>query len=277
MPNCGYLADYSIKVEQSQFIVSLNPEGFMDVCNLIRSAFPEAKCVMREGKKLWFGEQIIAISGSSPNQNELEQFLSLLKNHLTLDTSLDECHALAMRSLPPTQEGGEWKRTKLGELVYRAKYRGNQAFISVIADHMAEFIVAHPRYQRAEVVVAAPRSSVGEVLDLPNEIAIRIVAALRKSVAVARKTRQTAPHKDLWKRGDIEVLKTNVKESMIVRESLKGKSVILLDETCGSGATLEELGRACRVAGALEVLGLAATKNAKFTYGIDNISEGPWQ
>jgi len=275
LPNCGYLKNYSIKVEQNQLIISLSPEGYIDVCNLIERAFPEAKCTMREDKTLFLEGQIIAISGSSFKQNELKQFLDSLRSCLTIDTSLDECHALSPRSLPPTEDGSEWKRTKMGELVYRAKYRGNSTLASVIAVHIAKFIVAHPRYRRAEFVVAAPRSLASSTFDLPAEMVRRIATTLGKSVAVAEKTRRTHPQKELWKQGDIERLKANVKGSMVIRTSLVGGSVILVDETMGSGATLEELGRACRVAGAVEVLGIAAAKNAKFTFGID-LSEGPW-
>lgn len=276
LPDCGYLKDYNIKVERGQYHVSLTPAGEIDICNILENAFPGTKCVVLEDMTSWFGGQTLAISGMHPKHEELQQFLDLLSNHLTINDSLDECHALALRSLPPTEERSDWKRTKMGELVYRAKYWGNPNACRVIAGHMARFIVAHPRYQRAEFVVAAPRSRESDMFDLPSEMVKLIASALRKSIAIAEKTRQTNPQKELWKWGEIELLKANVKDSMIVQISLLGESVILVDETYGSGATLEELDRACRAAGATEVLGLAATKNAKFTYGID-LGEGPWE
>jgi glutamine phosphoribosylpyrophosphate amidotransferase len=62
---------------------------------------------------------------------------------------------------------------------------------------------------------------------------------------------------------------------MAVAENLADKTVIIVDDTYGSGGTMEETTRACRSAGAKEVLGLTATKNAKSTQGID-ISDWPW-
>lgn len=277
MPNCGYLKDYDIRVEQGQYRVSLTPVGEIYVCSIIANAFARAKCVMIEEETgLLHIKQTIAISGLLPEREEINEFLSLLSNYLTINDNLDECHALAPRSMPPNEDRSDWKRTKMGELVYRAKYWGNSTRANVIASSMAQFIAVHPRYQRAKFIVAAPRSLVSNTFDLPSAMVRHIAATLRKSVAIAEKTRKTNPQKDLWRQGDIELLKANVKDSMIVKTPSLSESVILIDETYGSGATLEELGCACRAAGAIEVLGLTATKNAKFTYGID-LCEGPWE
>ena len=276
LPNCGYLEDYSIAVGQTQLLVSLTPKGYIDVCSLIKRAFPQAKCVMREDKTPWFGGQIIAISGSSPNHSELKQYLCLLKDHLTIDTSLDEYHALGLYSTPMEKDWGtDWQYTWIGKLVNKAKYSKDENVAGQIADHFANFIEAHPCYRRAKFIVSVPRAGKSDTLDLSCLMVKRIAGKLHKTMIMARKVRATKPQKDLWESDDIRVYRRNIKGSMRVDKSMSGYAVILVDDTSRSCATLEELGRACRTAGAIEVLGLTAARDAKFTQGID-LSEGPW-
>lgn len=269
MPNCGYLEDYSITVEQSQFIVSLTPKGYIDVCSLIKRAFPEAKCVMREDKTLFLGGQVIAISGSSPNQSELKQFLCLLKDHLTIDTSLNECHALGLYKTPlETDWGTDWQSTWIGKLVNQAKYSKDKKAVDQIANHLAKFIVAHPSYKRAKFVVSVPPSGKSDALDLADLMVKHIAGKLHKTRVMARKVWETKPRKGLWESDDIRVYQANVKGSMRVDTSMSGSAVILVDDTSRSCATLEELGRVCRAAGAIEIVGLTAARDAKFSKGI---------
>lgn len=269
LPNCGCLEDYSITVGQSQLIVSLTPKGYIDVCSLIKRAFPEAKCVMREDKTLWFGGQIIAIGGASPNQNELKQFLCLLKDHLTIDISLDEYHALDLYKEPLDMDWGtDWQYTRIGELVNKAKYGKDKKAADQIADHLVKFIEAHPCYRMAKFIVSVPRSGGSDALDLSGLMVEHIARKIHKTRVMARKVRETQPQKDLWESDNIKVYQTNVKGSMRIDTSLAGSAVILVDDTSRSCATLEELERACRAAGATEVLGLTAARDAKFTRGI---------
>lgn len=263
MPNCGYLKDYSIKVEQSQFVAELTPKGYIDVCNLVNNAFAGAKCVVREDSTSWIGEQVITISRSSIDQNKLEQFLGLLKNHLTIDTRLDEYHALGLYSEPP-----DWQHTWIGKLVNHAKYSQDQSAATKIADHLIRFIEAHPRYSRAKLIVSVPRSDTSSTWDLPSLITKHIASKLQKRRVTAQKVRMTKPQKDLSESGDINAYLENVKGSIRINTTMAGCAAILIDDTSRSCTTLEEAGRACRLAGAMEVLGLTAARDAKFTKGI---------
>lgn len=274
LPNCGYLAECSIKVEQSQFIVSLTPKGYIDVCSLIEKAFPDVKCVVHKGRISLRSEHTIAISGSIPNPSELEQFLDLLGNCLTIDTSLDECHALSPHML--ANEDDNLFRSKMGELVYRAKYQSDPTAVKKITASLIEFIEAHPKYVRAEFIVAAPPSERRRTVDLPRQLAKRVASSMGKKLVLAKKTRDTGPNKELLQYGDVSLLKKNVQDSIRIDETIPNSTILALDDLCGSGMTLEELGRACRAAGAIEVLGLVVTKDATLLQGGINLSEGPW-
>lgn len=274
MPNCGYLVNYSIEVEQSQFIITLNPQGFIDVCNLIEKAFPDVKCVENKSRISLRSEYNITISGSIPNPSELEQFLDLLGNSLTIDTSLDECHALSPHMLADKDDN--LFRSELGELVYRAKYQSDPTAVKKITVRLIEFIEAHPKYRRAEFIVAAPPSEKRTTLDLPRQLAKHVASSMGKNLLLAKKTRDTGPNKELLHYGDVSLLKRNVQDSIRIDDRVSNSSILALDDLCGSGMTLEELGRACRAAGAIEVLGLVVTKDATMLQGGINLSEGPW-
>ncbi len=274
LPNCGYLADYSIKIAQSHFIVSVNPEGFIDVCNLIKKAFPDVDCVEHKHRISLRNEHTITISGSIPNLSELEQFLDLLGNCITIDTSLDECHALSPHML--ANEDDNLFRSKMGELVYRAKYQSDPIAVKKIAARLTEFIVAHPKYVKAEFIVAAPPSERRRTVDLPRQLARQVASSMGKNLLLAVKTRDTGPNKELLQYRDVGLLKKNVQDSIRIDETIPNSTILALDDLCGSGMTLEELGRACRDAGAIEVLGLVVTKDATLLQGGINLSEGPW-
>jgi len=274
LPNCGYLVDYGIRVEQSQFIVTLNPQGFLDICNLIEKAFPDVKCVVNKSRISLRSEHNVTISGSIPNPSELEQFLDLLGNSLTIDISLDECHALSPHTL--VGKDGNMYRSEMGELVYGAKYQSDPTAVKKITESLIEFIEAHPKYRRAEFIVAAPPSEKRTTLDLPGQLAKNVVSSMGKNLLLAKKTRDTGPNKELLQCGDVSLIKKNVQHSIRIDDSVSNSSILALDDLCGSGMTLEELGRACRAAGATEVLGLVATKDATMMQGGINLSEGPW-
>lgn len=274
MPNCGHLADYSIEVEQSQYKVSIDTRGLVDICKLVKRAFPEAKCEMLEERTFLLGRQIITVSGSHLNQSKLEQFLKLLKNCLTIDIDLDECHALSPHTL--VNKDGNFFRSEVGELVYRAKNRSNLTAANKIAALLVKIITAHPRYAKSEFIVAAPRSEREADIDLPGYLAKHIVSHLGKKLLVVEKIRDTKPNKDLLQFGDVDLLRENVHNSMTIEMPITSSSTLALDDLCGSGMTLEELGRACRAAGATEVLGIVVTKDATMMQGGINLSEGPW-
>lgn len=274
MPNCGYLVDYNIKVEQSQFIITLNPQGFIDICNLIEKAFPDVKCVVHKRRISLRSEHNITISGSIPNPSELEQFLDLLGNCLTIDTSLDECHALSPHTLVGKDDN--MFRSRMGELVYGAKYQSDPTAVKKITASLIEFIEAHPKYRRAEFIVAAPPSEKRTTLDLPRQLAKNVASSMGKNLLLAEKTRDTGPNKELLQCGDVSLIKKNVQDSIRIDDSVSNSSILALDDLCGSGMTLEELGRACRAAGATEVLGIVVTKDATMMQGGINLSEGPW-
>ncbi len=57
----------------------------------------------------------------------------------------------------------------------------------------------------------------------------------------------------------------------------RAASVLIIDDTIGSGGTMLEMGRALRAGGATDVFGLSVAKDAKFTRGGIDLSRGCWQ
>ena len=86
------------------------------------------------------------------------------------------------------------------------------------------------------------------------------------SLEFVKKTHSVSQQKYLEQ--NPEILRENVHGKFMVATPVRDKSVIILDDLYGSGATLDELARACKAADAKTVLSFTATKNATFCQGI---------
>ena len=207
----------------------------------------------------------------------LQRFLRILQWTVTIADDADESHALYLHSLPhPTNDPyeQEFKSTKMGNLVKQAKYgpaSEKESAAQQLSKLMASWIVRHPRYMRAEVILPAPASNPYKALDLPEFISRFLYDTFGYELAMCQKTWVTQQQKSLSQ--DPEALRANVTGAFRVDANLRGKDVIILDDLYGSGETLNELGRACREAGAQHILSLTATKNAKGTRGV---TPGDW-
>ena len=56
----------------------------------------------------------IILTGDLPGASNVRGLLEILKQHITIKDSLDECHALSIHRLPPATDRIGWKRTRLG-------------------------------------------------------------------------------------------------------------------------------------------------------------------
>lgn len=206
------------------------------------------------------------VSGTS--RDTLVRMVGLLYSHLTIFDSLDETHALAPHQIPTGIE--DFVRSEIGDLVYRAKSysaaSGSKSRADLLADHMTKFLRSHPRYSAANHFTAVPPSNPSKTFDLPTHLAKHASRTLGRSLLTIGKVRATEPQKG---KGTEEDCRTNVTGSMRVDQSLNGATVVVVDDIYRSGCSMAEAARACRQAGAREVLGFAATKTLKFLQGLD--------
>ena len=152
------------------------------------------------------------------------------------------------------------KRTELGDLVYRLKYRNDPSVLSTIADTAEDFI--RSRWQPAptfEAIVPVPPSlstrKNQSVVELARELASRLeVGAWEDAVRKAIPTPQMK-NVPIWERQ--ELLK-----DAIQRGSLKvmGKRILLLDDLIESGSTLRRATDVLWSSGPSQVYALVMTR-----------------
>ncbi len=204
-----------------------------------------------------------------PERAQVEAFLRRLQDVVCIEDDLTESFALGYHT--QIDPGKGYARTLLGNLVYQSKpYRGKwtpnrtQA-ADMLVTEMIEFIQIHPTYERAAIVIATPPSKPGSP-NLPVYLAKEVATRLSKvnGTSWIHKVRPNRPMKDCQ---TIEEKINNVKGVFALlpdyRDSIKGQSIILIDDIYQTGFTLNEVGRVVRDAEAQAVLGLVATKTAQ--------------
>ena len=285
MPFCTFIKKYPFERDKDSLKVTVFPAGgtTMEFSEIVRQAFPGVRVRSKaDQRNEWFIEPRETFWFPSMNSTlveQLERLLGLLTRTITINDSLDESHALAPRAIPDDE--GQWSRTQVGELVYRAKdYRGQYAWrdtnaIEVIGRHLLGFVNDHPRYYRADVVVTSPSSDPEKIRNLPWALASNLSGSTEKQLIVPIRLRRIPSLKG-YNEDDIGISRSEVQQGTVsVSERLDFKTVIILDDLYHSGSTIKEVARACRSQGACAILGLAVTKNAKYTQGME-LSEWPW-
>lgn len=151
------------------------------------------------------------------------------------------------------------RRTELGELIYRYKYGGEKRLVEVLSARLADFIKKNTPFRDADGIVCIPSTWRRKEYD-PVPLLARHVAektGLPFLSNALEKVRYTEPQKEL---GTLAAKQRNVLSAFMVRGDVKGKRILLLDDLCDSGATLQEATRVLKIAGVKEVLVLVLTK-----------------
>ena len=152
--------------------------------------------------------------------------------------------------------GGNWMRSSVGDLTYRLKYEGDTSVLPLLVTQTVELIRLHPELIQVDFILPVPPSTVrpaDPVQLFCQAFAEKIRIPMHPSLA---KTRQTQPQK---------VMKTfaqkraNVKGAFTLRDDVKGKRLLLVDDLFDSGSTLEEITRLLIKNGALVVTVLTLT------------------
>lgn len=153
--------------------------------------------------------------------------------------------------------GADWSRSAIGELTYRFKYQQEFSVLPDIVAHVLSLRATHPEFFEVDALVPTPPSQ-----PRSNDPVSALAEALNQKLnlpvwAALKKTRKTSPQKEMH---NMAQKRANVAGAFAVQREVAGKRVLVLDDLFDSGATLEEIARVLRMAGAARVHVLTLTR-----------------
>ena len=287
MPVCGFVSKFKIVphpkrsgcLRVSVWYSGNSPEIFSE---LVREAFPKVGIFSEQSRKkflLVYGnvENFVVRENDPRFAKSLQNLLNTFERCIMIEDDLDESHTLSPHSLVGDDE--TLRRSSIGNLIYQAKYSYNisqsEDAAQQITSRVINFVNSHPRYRRSTAVAFAPSSNPSKTRSLPRTIAGRVAKHFGKPL-ISPVRRSKIPAQKNYEEAETGKSRAEVQHDTIqINQDVKGEKVIIIDDLYESGATMEEVARATRTVGADEVLGLAITKNAKFTQGMD-LRSWPW-
>jgi ATP-dependent DNA helicase RecQ len=157
--------------------------------------------------------------------------------------------------------GADWSRSEVGDLAYRLKYQSDRAALAPLVEQALALCAAHPELADVAAIVPVPPSTprpFDPVSVLADELGRRLPRPVRP---VLVKTRRTAPQKEMR---TLAQKRANVAGAFAVPDArqseVRGQSLLVLDDLYDSGATLEEVCRVLRQAGAARLCVLTLTR-----------------
>ena len=287
MPVCGFVKEFEIAHHPKHkrcLRVSIRHSGNSPniFSELIRDAFPQVDIWSEQSSKkfiLAYGtrEHLVVHERGTEFVKSLRNLLKVLERCITIEDGLNESHTLSPHTLVDDDEN--WRRSSIGNLVYKAKYSYNvseaEDAAQQIASKIIRFVRRHPRYRRSTAIGYAPSSNPSRTRTLPRTLANIVAKHFRKPLISP--IRQTAiPPQKNYEDAESDKSRAEVQHGTIrINQDVRGAKIIVVDDLYESGATMEEVARVMLAEGADEVLGLAVTKNAKFTQGLD-LRSWPW-
>jgi ATP-dependent DNA helicase RecQ len=209
------------------------------------------------------GERALAAAGagaqkpSAPLEDAVEGFV-MRRRSRRLDGAFDEGYAL---DLTAALGGGPEAKTEVGRLITALKYGGDEQAGRRLAELLAESLREWRWLGSVQLVVPIPGSAHSPAQHPVARVAAALSAATGLPVCIGAlaMTRQTRPQKDM---GNEVQKRENVRGAFKVtnRELVAGKCVLLLDDLYDSGATMDEVTRVLRAAGAETILAAALGK-----------------
>jgi len=154
-------------------------------------------------------------------------------------------------------QGSDWSRSPVGELAFKLKYQEDFSVIDSLIVKMKRLINAHPEIAQVDAIIPVPASIQREkdpVSSLARELARQLNLAFLPVVTKSRKTEQQKQFHTLAQK------KANVGGAFRLQSSIRGKRLLVLDDLFDSGATLEEITRLLKRAGAAKVNVLTITR-----------------
>lgn len=186
------------------------------------------------------------------NLDPIDKFLS--RNHpKQLIGPWDSGWALGFHS---RFQGSDWKRSQVGEMAFRLKYHSDFSVIQPLIQKMKELIQAHPEIGQVDLIIPMPASvqrKKDPVSCFTKELASQLKVNYWPMLEKSRKTEQQKQFQTLAQK------KANVAGAFRLQSSIKGKKVLVVDDLFDSGATLEEITKLLKQAGADKVNVLTIT------------------
>jgi predicted amidophosphoribosyltransferase len=151
------------------------------------------------------------------------------------------------------------KRTELGELLYRVKYKGDDAALDELVSIMADF-------------VKSKRLAVDMIVPVPPTRPRRVQPLFKIAHALGAKVKTPVVRNAVKKTGGSELKnlhgyeeRRQALEHVITADSklVAGKRILLLDDLVRSGATINAVAEQLTSAGATEVHILAITQTRR--------------
>lgn len=153
--------------------------------------------------------------------------------------------------------GADWRRSKVGDLTYRLKYESDESALEPLVEEAAALCRHHPALAGVDALVAVIPSTAHR-LDPVASVVAGLAARLGKPVLAAlSRTRRTDPQKDMR---SLALKRANVAGAFAVAADVSGKRLLVVDDLYDSGATLGEVTRILRRAGAAGVCVLTLTR-----------------
>ncbi len=153
--------------------------------------------------------------------------------------------------------GADWSRSPVGEQTYRLKYQGDRSALPPLVEQTLALCAEHPELTEVDAIVPVPPStprSMDPVASLTDALGQKLG---RPVWPVLVKTRRTAPQKEMR---TLAQKRANVAGAFAVQGDVRGKRLLILDDLYDSGATLEEVSRVLRQAGAARLCVLTLTR-----------------
>jgi len=205
-----------------------------------------------------------------PLPSELETLMTVLGEVLTLEVAseVDAAFALDFYKVPPTDDAPDvWTNTAAGDLVSRAKHRGdtkvNETAQRDIARRLADVVKRHPWLRTVDAVVSIPGSktrywSPGEriAVKLAKELGLPMVRTTGKHTE--RPQAKARGEEDYEAPADLDML-----SEFIVDLTPQQKSVIVVDDVYRTGTTMRGVAAAARRGGAETVYGLVCARTLR--------------
>lgn len=173
-------------------------------------------------------------------------------------------HTLSSTYLGDNQFGRpqyDTKRTELGELLYRLKYRSDESAVAPLVEAVASFVSTWNPGAEMIVPVPASRARASQpALVLAEAIAGRL--DVRYAPRCVKRTRDVPELKDVCEFDERTRLLSDL--HAVDKAQVQGRKVLLFDDLYRSGATMEAITRALYDDGsAADVFALAITRTRR--------------
>lgn len=139
--------------------------------------------------------------------------------------------------------GADWKRSGVGDLVYRLKYESDRSVLPKLIEETRRLFIAYPEMNGFDLIVPVPPST-PRAFSPVHEFCKALAKALNKPMQpCVVKTRPTKPQKEML---TLPQKRDNVAGAFavngdILKDGITGRNILLVDDLYDSGATLEEI------------------------------------